>query len=111
MSDEGYKTSPVVGYIRSAQINDPRLDEWEAEIRAYASERGYYLVKVARESGTSGVASYRPVLNEILNDLTSGEYIGLIVLNRQHLSSNRTTQERLRGKIDYIGAWIEYIYS
>lgn len=54
---QSYKTSPVVGYTRSAKTNDPRLDEWEAQIWAYAVERASPNLAVPENSVRRAVAA------------------------------------------------------
>lgn len=100
-----YKTSPIVGYIRSAKPHDPQLAEWEQQIRAYAIVHGYNLVAVFREESTSGVAAHRPVLDSVLRDLSTGRYAGILVPSESHISSDRSKRRRIIGNIEK-HAWI-----
>lgn len=110
MSDEGYKTSPVVGYVRSAMLNDPRLDEWEAQIRTYAAERGYNLVRVYREEATSGTRNVKPILQQILDSVHVGRYVGLITPSLAHLSSTPSAAARIVHQINH-NAWIQFLVN
>lgn len=76
--------SPVVGYVRSPWLNDPELDVLEAQIRQYAQEHGYNLVKVFREEGISSVAAWRPELEKVIRGLERREWVGVIVPDEGH---------------------------
>jgi len=103
-----FKTSPVVGYIRSARFGDPKLDEWDVQVRAYAAKRGYNLAAVFREEGVSAVAAHRPVLAQLFDDLQATRYVGLIVPTRAHLGDTNAMINRALSRISS-SAWIEFI--
>jgi hypothetical protein len=109
MNDEqSYKTSPIVGYVRSARKSDPQLDQLDAQIRRYASERGYNLAAVFREEGVSGVAVHRPVLDTLLLKLDTCHYAGVVVPTLCHLSAQRTLLTRTIARI-HENAWLDTI--
>jgi hypothetical protein len=97
--------SPVVGYVRSARLNDPELDLLEARIRQYAAEHGYNLVKVFREEGISSVAAWRPELEKLIRGLERREWVGAIVLDATHWSSRPTVARRIQERVEQTGFW------
>lgn len=103
-----YKSSPVVGYVRSAQRTDPRLDEWEARIRAYAGERGYNLATVLREEGISGVSANRPVLETLIRDLSEGKYVGVVLYKSSDLGNSARCRSNAQA-IRSTDAWLEVV--
>ena len=101
--------SPVVGYVRSPRLNDPELDALEAQIREYAREHGYNLVKVFRDEGTSSVAAWRPELEKLMRGLERREWVGVIVPGEGHWSQIPSTARRIRQAIQTAGGWITFI--
>jgi hypothetical protein len=101
------RSGSVVGYIRSHKCGDPKLDEWEAEIRSYADEHGYSLVVVLREEGVSGVSACRPVLEKLLHYLENGDYAGVIIPYLAHFGVG-VIATRIFNRISEI-AWIECV--
>jgi hypothetical protein len=101
--------SPVVGYVRSARLNDPELDQAEAAIRAYAHEHGYNLVKVFREEGISSVATWRPQFEQLLRGLERGEWVGVILPDGEHLSTVARIEDGLKRKLHNAAGWSEYL--
>jgi hypothetical protein len=97
--------SPVVGYIRSPQLNDSELDGLEARIRQYAEEHGYNLVKVFREEGVSSVAAWRPELEKLIRGLELHEWVGVITININHWSHALAVSKKIRERIIDAG-WI-----
>jgi hypothetical protein len=97
--------SPVVGYVRSAKLDDPELDVLEQQIRRFAKEHGYNLVKVFREEGISSVAAWRPALQKVIQGLDRHEWVGVIVPNERHWSSNAAIASKIRNRLDQSG-WV-----
>jgi hypothetical protein len=100
--------SPVVGYVRSPQLNDAELDDLEAEIRQYAREHGYNLVKVFREEGISSVAAWRPELESLIRGLERRDWVGVVTLHTNQLSGQAFVAKRIQSRIEDTG-WIEYM--
>jgi hypothetical protein len=98
--------SPVVGYVRSARLNDPELDVLEARIRRYAQEHGYNLVKVFREEGISSVAAWRPELEKLIRGLEQHEWVGAIVPDEGHWSHIKSIAIRIRARLESTGGWL-----
>ena len=99
----------MVGYIRSAKLNDPQLDEWEAEIRAHAAERGYNLVEVVRDEGVSGVAVWKPGLERVIRDVECGKYTGIILLGLKHLALASAPVTTVVERVKRAGGWMDPI--
>lgn len=99
------KINSVIGYIRSPKRGDPKLDEWETQMRNYAEEHGYDLVEVLREDGISGVSTYRPALEQLLHSLENGDYVGVLVPYLAHFGVGNAAT-RIFNCISEI-AWIE----
>lgn len=97
--------SPVVGYVRSPWLNDPELDVLEAQIRQYAQEHGYNLVKVFREEGISSVAAWRPELEKVIRGLERREWVGVIVPDEGHWSRQTVMASKIRRMIEKAGGW------
>jgi hypothetical protein len=97
--------SPVVGDVRSPRLNDPELDDLEAEIRQYAQEHGYNLVRVFREEGISSVAAWRPELEKLIRGLERREWVGVIVPDGGHWSRKGTVAKIIQRNIEKLG-WI-----
>jgi len=105
----GFRGSPVVGYIRSAKLGDPQLDEWEGQIRHYASERGYNLVEVVRDEGVSAVTVWKPELERLISKFTTAGYAGVITPHRSSLAQSPSAVTRTISRIVAAGAWIEFL--
>jgi hypothetical protein len=101
--------SPVVGYVRSAVCGDPALDEAEGQIRAYCAEQGWNLAKVFREEGVSSIAVWRPEFQALIRGLESGEWVGVLLENADHLSHRNDLRRRLIRYIHDSPAWMLYI--
>ena len=97
--------SPVVGYVRSPRLNDPALDEAEAQIRAYCAEQGWNLAKIFREEGVSSVAAWRPQFEGVVRGLKQREWVGLVLVCLDSLSSNGQVRARLVSRVKLHG-WI-----
>jgi hypothetical protein len=97
--------SPIVGYIRSPRLSDPELDVLEAQIREYAREHGYNLVKVFREEGISSVAAWRPELEKLIRGLERREWVGVIVPDEGHWSARLATVDRILKRIEASRGW------
>src|SRR5579859_3373666 len=97
--------SPVVGYVRSPRLNDPELDVFEAQIRQYAEEHGYNLVKVFREEGISSVAAWRPELEKLAQGLERRQWVGVIVPDEGHWSRKRSIAGQIKRSIKRSGGW------
>jgi len=104
-----YKGSSVLGYVRSARRNNPQLDEWEAEIRAYAAERGYNLLVVLREEGVSAVSAHRPIMRYAVAELATNHGVGLIMPSPDHLGIPRIAKILTRQIVQCTNSWIEYL--
>lgn len=109
MSDEHHETSPVVGYVRSARTNDPRLYDWEVQIRAYAAECGYYLTVIIRDEGVSGVAPVREGLNELIRQVNDSPIVGVITPSPTHFAASATSAKRIYERITLAGSWVHFI--
>lgn len=94
-----------MGYVRSPRLNDPELDDLEAQIRQYAREHGYNLVKVFREEGISSVAAWRPELERLIRGLERQEWVGVIVPDEGHWSRKRAVAKIIQRHIEGLG-WI-----
>lgn len=109
IKEQGFKGSPVVGYVRSAKLGDPRLIEWEAEIHKYATEHGYNLVEIVRDEGVSGVAAWMPGIELVIRSLENGTRVGVITPSIHHLGVSSSRRARLVRRIKRSGAWIEVL--
>lgn len=107
--EQGFRGSPVVGYVRSAEHDDPRLDQWEAGLRRYAAENGYNLVEVVRDEGVSAVAVWKPGLERVLRDVGRGSYAGILVPSSRTLGQTPTAVRRTRQRVEHDGAWLEIV--
>ena len=101
--------SPVVGYVRSPRLNDPALDEAEAQIRAYCAEQGWNLAKVFREEGISSVAAWRPQFEEMVRGLERRNWVGVVIKQIDHLSGQAYRMRRIIERIQAQNAWIAYV--
>lgn len=106
-----YRGSPVAGYMRSAKWNDPRMAKWEAGIRTYAAERGYNLTALVREEGVSGVAIWKPKLQQLIADTLDRKYIGIIAPSVQHLHIRASNSARIIAQISVTDAWISFLIT
>lgn len=100
------RRSPVVGYVRSVQLGDPRLGEWEEQLRRYAAENGLNLVEVVRDEGVSGVAVWKPGLESVIARMEKGAVSGLIILDRLHIAGSRAEEKRLADRVAAASCWI-----
>jgi Resolvase, N terminal domain len=101
--------SPVVGYIRSAQLNDPELDVLEEHIQQYAKEHGYNLVKTFREQGISSVAVWRPELEKLIRGLERHGWVGVVVPDDSHWSARSAVAKRIQERVEGAGGWTAII--
>ncbi len=108
MNEEGYKTERVVGYLRSAKLNDSQLEEEEAQIRAYAAQRGYNLIALLREEDISSTTAHRPMLQKAIRSLRTQEVAGVIIPSQAQLASRATDINRLLARLRDYG-WVEFI--
>lgn len=103
------KRVPVAGYIRSPDIDDPRVAEWEREIRRHAAERGYDLAEMVRDQGVSGTASWKPGLESIVRGLRSGTIVGVVCPSTDHLGRPPATYVQVISQIHDATAWIAFL--
>jgi DNA invertase Pin-like site-specific DNA recombinase len=101
--------SPVVGYVRSARRGDPALDQAEAKIRAYCAEQGWNLTKVYREEGVSSVAAWRPQFEEMVRGLERREWVGVVLIAEEQLSTRLSIRKKLQTSIITTTAWVRVI--
>ena len=104
-----YKGSPVVGYLRTARLDDQRIDSWEVKMRNFASAWGYNLTDIRRDVGRSGASVWKPELEKVISCLTKGRYVGAIILSCQHLGVTPSQQRRVVARAAKVGAWISCI--
>jgi hypothetical protein len=105
--DTGFPGSPVVAYVRSPRIDDPALDVLEAEIRERAVRQGYNLVRIVRDEGVSGIAAWKPGLEQVIHGMERGKYVGVVLPSLRHLGLGRSAVNRTVDRIRRTGGWIE----
>jgi hypothetical protein len=101
-SERGFRGSLVAGYIRSPKRGDPLLDDWETQIRMYATAWGYNLAEVIRDDGISAVAAWKPGLASILRS----NYAGVITPSLHQLGVNEGSIQRILRYMYSRGIWI-----
>jgi hypothetical protein len=105
--DAEFRGSPVVAYVRSPRIDDPALDVLEAEIRERAVRQGYNLVRIVRDEGVSGIAAWKPGLEQVIHGMERGKYVGVVLPSLRHLGLGRSAVNRIVDRIRRTGGWIE----
>lgn len=99
---------PVIGYICSAKADDPRFDEWEAQIQARAAELGCNLIAVLIDEGISSATLHRPMLQKAIRHLRTQAATGVIIPSRTQLAFRKTDIGRLLARLRGY-RWVEFI--
>lgn len=106
-----FRSSPIVGYIRSPRLEDEQVDEMESQIREYAKNHGFYLETVLREMRRSAVATWRPVLEQLIRELKHGRFVGVVLPSLDHLGRPRSLALRNLERLRDTSAWVTFLDS
>jgi hypothetical protein len=96
--------STVYGYVRHDRADEILISFQEQEIRHFCRGRGIQLQEIFVDRHTSGNDIDRTNFIRLLDALSIGNSLGVVVLHPDHLSPNETVRLRLLDQIGPTGA-------
>ncbi len=88
------KTIPAVAYLRrSTDKQEQSIADQRLEVRRYAEENGYHIIREFVDDATSGTsADERPAFQRMIADAARGDFVAVIVWNSDRFSRGDVTE-------------------
>jgi hypothetical protein len=104
---EGQAAGKAMGYVRSAEFNDPNCDILEETVTEFSAANGYDLLGITCDEGGLPGSRYRPAFEKLIAQIGIGVFSGIIVPSMEHLSIGSNPPSETIRRVRTLGGWVE----